>query len=203
MCPPREGSSRPLIDRGARLLLLLLLLLPVLGGCSAGTLGSLVPLGPFTGTDALVPHYREHMVPLVLIGETVYLPPETCVGPIERHLGTSEEERPLVSDRETRVVTGVGEDRRLDGASEERELAGADEDRSLGAQDESRELAGEDESRGLAREEEDRRLGGNIERVECRRLGENAFQILQAERLQPRIYLGQGLVPVPDGSVTF
>lgn len=224
----RKGDDHRLVARGARLLALLLLF--GVGACSAGPLGTLDPLVPFTGTEDLAQHYREHMVPLVVIGETVYLPSETCVGLMQRHLGTAQEERSLASDQETRIVSQVGEDRRLDTAAEERELAGENEDRSLGSQDESRELAGEEESRELAGEDEDRNLdsrdesrrlagederrglegddenrllGGEVQRLECRRLGDGEFQILQAQRLQPSIYMGQRLVPVPDGSVTF
>lgn len=169
-------------------------------------------------------------MPLVVIGETVYLPSEACVGLMQRHLGTAQEERSLASDQETRVVSQVSEDRRLDTAAEERELAGENEDRNIGSQDESRELAGEDESRELAGENEDRnldsqdesreldgaderrglaggdenrRLEGEVQRLECRRLGDGEFQILQAQRLQPRIYMGQSLLPAGDGSVTF
>lgn len=203
-----------------------------LSACGSAPLGTLEPAGPYSADEvsALAPLFREGAVPLVVIGSTVYVPSAECAGPSERLLGGADqgraldgadenrrvsgdgenrstagadEQRRVAGEDEQRRTAGAGETRRVDGEGEARRAGGAAEDRSLDGDGEQRTTGGAGEDRQMAGGGEERGLGGATQALRCRREGDSAFYILNHERLQPKVYLGERLEDVREGYVRY
>jgi hypothetical protein len=107
----------------------------------------------------------KYSVPLVLIGNMLYIPDTPCTK--GRELAGDTEGRTLGGDTEGRALGGDTEGRTLGGDTEGRTLGGDTEGRTLGGDTEGRTLGGDTEGRTLGGDTEGRTLGGAMYTLTC------------------------------------
>ncbi|HXG39294.1 MAG TPA: hypothetical protein VNL36_11045 [Bacteroidota bacterium] len=190
-------------------------------GCSSTQpTGNLQKIGNMVDREQLQKLYKELQVPLVLVGNDIFLPPKECLcdeqrnygageeqrslggGEEQRHLGGSKEERRIAGEGEKRELSGSGEKRTLGGDVERRKTGGEDETRRIGVIGESRQVSGGAEQRAQAGATERRIHGGEGEGLQCVKLPDcEGFEILNGSRLDIRIFDGVTIRVISGGIV--
>lgn len=199
-------------------------------GCSSTQpTGNLQKIGNMVDREQLQKLYKELQVPLVLVGNDIFLPPKECLcdeqrnygageeqrslgggeeqrrlggGEEQRHLGGSKEERRIAGEGEKRELSGSGEKRTLGGDVEGRKTGGEDETRRIGVIGESRQVSGGAEQRAQAGATERRIHGGEGEGLQCVKLPDcEGFEILNGSRLEIRVFDGETIRVIRGGVV--
>lgn len=160
--------------------------------------------------------------PLVLIGETVFVPSCACLEqPCKREFGNVGETREKASARDRRDVAGARDDRERAQTSEKREggNAGEHRDRRAAAEERVRGSMADQREPGHAGEErqvvsvadardqrgavEWRELGGAVSKLGCARIGHREFEVMAAPNQSVRFFDGTTVSNAPDRVVRY
>ena len=179
------------------------------GGAGPTTaLGRVASLSEKPNLDAL---YRREGVPLLLIGNSVYVPPCACLdqpcvprfgGVAEaRAIGQSSEGRAVGQTTEARDLGQAAEARRAGGAAEGRESGTAVENRAAGTLGEARVAGVAGETRRAGAEGEQRLGGAESVPLTCRYRGSGRFEVFSPTAQPIRVFDLTGTHDLPQNSI--